>query len=270
MAIKYLQLFSDMLDDHFEPLTDEELGIIIRASMKYAFEDIEPEFERRSVLDLTWRRMRKHIEQCVASAEKMATLGKSGGEASAAKRSQADAKREQAEPKRSQAKGNRSQAASSEGQARPSESNQYQDQDQYKDQDQYHDQYQEHEQDQDHEDVGTRAREARRFHPPTVDEVRAYCQERGNRVDPQRFVDHYTSNGWRVGGKSSMKDWKAAVRNWEGNEYGSTTRDSPANQGILTRTEEHARTPDFWKSLEVNLDEVDFQGRMPGDPGYGT
>ena len=58
---------------------------------------------------------------------------------------------------------------------------------------------------------------SKRFAPPTVDEVRAYCKERGNRVDPQKFVDHYTSNGWMVG-KTKMKDWKAAVRTWEQRE----------------------------------------------------
>ena len=55
---------------------------------------------------------------------------------------------------------------------------------------------------------------AKRFIPPTVDEVRAYCQDRQNGVDPQRFVDYYSSNGWMVG-KNKMKDWKAAVRTWE-------------------------------------------------------
>lgn len=50
--------------------------------------------------------------------------------------------------------------------------------------------------------------------PPTVDEVRAYCIERGNNVDPERFVDYYTSKGWLIG-KNKMKDWKAAVRTWE-------------------------------------------------------
>ena len=49
---------------------------------------------------------------------------------------------------------------------------------------------------------------------PTVEEVRAYCSERGNGVDPQAFVDFYESKGWLVG-KSPMKDWKAAVRTWE-------------------------------------------------------
>ena len=54
-----------------------------------------------------------------------------------------------------------------------------------------------------------------RFVPPTVDEVRAYCQEKHymDRVNPNKFVDFYESKGWMVG-KNKMKDWKAAVRNW--------------------------------------------------------
>ena len=58
---------------------------------------------------------------------------------------------------------------------------------------------------------------AKRFIPPTAEEVAAYCAERGNGVSAQRFVDHYAAVGWRVG-KNPMKDWKAAVRTWEGRE----------------------------------------------------
>lgn len=50
--------------------------------------------------------------------------------------------------------------------------------------------------------------------PPTIDEVRAYCEERGNGVDPEEFVNFYQSKGWYVGSRK-MKDWKAAVRTWE-------------------------------------------------------
>jgi hypothetical protein len=57
----------------------------------------------------------------------------------------------------------------------------------------------------------------KRFRPPTAEEVRLYCAERGNKVDPQRFVDFYTSKGWKVG-SSPMKDWQSAVRNWERND----------------------------------------------------
>ncbi len=56
----------------------------------------------------------------------------------------------------------------------------------------------------------------RTFKQPTLDEVAAYCKERGNNVDPQQWIDHYTANGWKVG-KNPMKDWKAAVRTWERN-----------------------------------------------------
>ena len=55
---------------------------------------------------------------------------------------------------------------------------------------------------------------ARRFTPPTLDDVLAYVRERGSDVDPQRFLDFYASKGWMVG-KNPMKDWKAAVRTWE-------------------------------------------------------
>lgn len=53
-----------------------------------------------------------------------------------------------------------------------------------------------------------------RFTPPTVEEVSAYCKERSNGIDPEHFIDFYASKGWYVG-RSKMKDWKAAVRNWE-------------------------------------------------------
>lgn len=52
-----------------------------------------------------------------------------------------------------------------------------------------------------------------RFMAPGVQEVLDYCREQGYEMDAQRFVDYYTSVGWKVG-KSPMKDWKAAVRNW--------------------------------------------------------
>lgn len=56
----------------------------------------------------------------------------------------------------------------------------------------------------------------KRFDPPSVDEVRAYCAERNNGIDPQSFIDFYESKGWMVG-KNHMRDWKAAVRTWERN-----------------------------------------------------
>ena len=78
----------------------------------------------------------------------------------------------------------------------------------------------------------------RKFRPPTLDEVKAYCTERNNAVDPQHFIDYYTANGWKVG-KNAMKDWKAAVRTWESNGYGGKKKKAackdykPVNIGDL-------------------------------------
>ena len=54
----------------------------------------------------------------------------------------------------------------------------------------------------------------KRFMPPTVEEVKKYCSQRGNNVDAQNFVDFYTAKGWRVG-NNPMKDWQACIRTWE-------------------------------------------------------
>lgn len=68
--------------------------------------------------------------------------------------------------------------------------------------------------------IGTRAK---KFTPPTLEEVVAYCKERNNSVDPERWLSYYQANGWRVG-KNPMKDWKAAVRTWERSAYNTPRR----------------------------------------------
>ena len=55
------------------------------------------------------------------------------------------------------------------------------------------------------------------FKKPKVEEVGNYCLERNNNIDADAFCDFYESKDWFVG-KSKMKDWKAAVRNWERTE----------------------------------------------------
>ena len=72
------------------------------------------------------------------------------------------------------------------------------------------------------EDIKTPSK-AKRFTPPTLEDVQAYCMERNNNVDPQHFIDYYTSNGWQVG-KNKMKDWKAAIRTWERNNFSSNKK----------------------------------------------
>lgn len=66
-------------------------------------------------------------------------------------------------------------------------------------------------------------KEKNSFAKPTLDEVKAYCAERKSPVDPQRFYDYYSANGWKVG-KNPMKDFRAAVRLWERNEQKDTSK----------------------------------------------
>ena len=76
-----------------------------------------------------------------------------------------------------------------------------------------------------------KSKTASRFTPPTLDEVQAYCLERGNNVDAERFIDYYTANGWKVG-RNAMKDWKATVRTWERSDNGKPAP-APKQSGIM-------------------------------------
>jgi len=52
------------------------------------------------------------------------------------------------------------------------------------------------------------------FVRPSLEEVSSYIAERGNLILPDAFMDFYQSKGWKVGNQA-MKDWRAAVRQWE-------------------------------------------------------
>lgn len=67
-----------------------------------------------------------------------------------------------------------------------------------------------------------------RFSPPSLEEVKAYCQERGSGVDPETFLDFYTANGWKQGRGKPIVDWKATVRTWEKRER---TGEAPGGAG---------------------------------------
>ena len=82
----------------------------------------------------------------------------------------------------------------------------------------------------------------KRFAPPTLQEVKDYCLKMGyTHVDAERFIDYYTSNGWMVG-KNRMKDWKAAVRNWDRREKNPQRQDGAdkvAKKNRFLNLEEH-------------------------------
>ena len=65
-------------------------------------------------------------------------------------------------------------------------------------------------------------KEKKVFQKPSLEEIQAYCQERHNNVDAEKFISHYEANGWKVG-KNSMKDWRAAVITWEKSDFSAAS-----------------------------------------------
>lgn len=57
--------------------------------------------------------------------------------------------------------------------------------------------------------------------PPTITEVKSFCSEQGLIVDAAKFVEHYVSRGWLLGGGEPMTDWRTAVAGWAKRERGS-------------------------------------------------
>jgi len=87
----------------------------------------------------------------------------------------------------------------------------------------------------------------KRFSPPSVSEVQAYCTERNNNVNAEQFVDFYTSKGWKVG-SNPMKDWKACVRTWERNH-----KDKPVSPVTNTKIHNFQERKYDFAALESRL-----------------
>lgn len=87
----------------------------------------------------------------------------------------------------------------------------------------------------------------KRFTPPSLEEVRNYCKERGNGINAEAFVSYYRSKGWKVG-KTQMKDWQAAVRTWEQRERERSSGGS----------EQAERSYDLDKWVEDTRGETDY------------
>lgn len=93
------------------------------------------------------------------------------------------------------------------------------------------------------------SKEKARFAPPTLENVIGYCREKGLNVDAQRFIDYYESVGWKVGKtRKPMKDWKAAVRNWD-------RQDRAEDKPFKTRFHNHEQQTYDFDSLNLFVNE---------------
>ena len=188
----YLKIWVSFLEV-IDPLNDGERGRLFTAMLEYAKTGTMPEFKGNE--RFIWPMVKQTMDRQRAESERLTVNGSKGGR-----------------PKKTnenQQKPNET----SEKQQEPTESQKDKDKDKDKDK--------EKENEKENPLKGVKGKPLARFSPPTVEEVSAYCMERGNKVDPRHFVDFYTSKGWRVGNQP-MKDWRAAVRTWE-------QRDGPGN-----------------------------------------
>lgn len=84
------------------------------------------------------------------------------------------------------------------------------------------------------------------FIKPTVDEIKNYCFERKNNVNPEKFYDYYETRGWKLK-TGAIKDWKACVRTWEGNDFNSITQ---PKQSFMTKQQiQEQRDKDIYTRL---------------------
>lgn len=74
----------------------------------------------------------------------------------------------------------------------------------------------------------------KRFVRPTLEEVKAYCLDKGYSIDAERFINYYESVDWKRG-KTPIKDWKATVRTWESkNKHNNMPTNKNNNSGNYT------------------------------------
>jgi hypothetical protein len=73
----------------------------------------------------------------------------------------------------------------------------------------------------------TKKSNTKRFIPPTLEEVKKYCQERNNNVDPKKFFDYFSASDWVDSKGNPVRNWKQKIITWESykgvNTDGSTT-----------------------------------------------
>ena len=68
------------------------------------------------------------------------------------------------------------------------------------------------------------------FTPPTLEEVKAYCEERKNNVDYKYFYDYYSSGNWKDKKGDPVKNWKQRIITWERNNQNKNYNSNPAKE----------------------------------------
>jgi hypothetical protein len=182
MARSHLKVYFDF-DERTEELNDIEKGRLLLAMLRYAAEGQKPDL--RGNERFCFPGFKKDIDRDIASYASKVENGIKGGRP--------------AKNKPNETENNLTKPNETENNLNLKNKNEEEEQEQEKEEDRR---------------TKSKVKALSRFTPPTQEEVMAYCRERGNQVNAQRFVDFYAAKGWKVGNQP-MKDWKAAVRTWE-------------------------------------------------------
>ena len=78
------------------------------------------------------------------------------------------------------------------------------------------------------------SKKSSQFIPPTLEEIKAYCRERNNSVDPQVFFDYFDTSGWIDGNGNPVRNWKQKMITWEGRQH-STNKPSATSSGVFAK-----------------------------------
>ena len=157
--MKYLKVWTSFRDI-IQPLNDAEKGRLFDAMLVYA-ESFEESVSFSGNERFVWPAAKQFIDLTYAESIRLSENGKKGG--------RPKTKENQTEPNET-----------NENQTKPNENHKVK------------------ENTIKESNIKKSPSEIRRFTPPTLQEVADYCRERKNTVDPERFVDFYTSKGWKV------------------------------------------------------------------------
>ena len=107
-------------------------------------------------------------------------------------------------------------------------------------------------------------KKAKKFVPPTREELVAYMSEKGYRFDPDHFLDYYSTRGWHDGRDRPVKDWRRCCVTWAHNSkgYGQTPRQEP--EALRRPKREWVRAPYGW----VPKDQFKTEEELDALPGY--
>ncbi len=208
----YLKLFCDSLEK-YKRLDDAEFGRLVRAGLLYKSTGSEPVLTGRE--ELLWDGLKLEIDRDNKRYEEVVSARAIAGRKGAEARWQKDSKNS-----------NCHLPYGKNGQEEEKEEEKEKEKDSNKN-------------------------KAKRFVPPTVEQVATYCKSRGNKVDPQRFVDFYSAKGWMVG-KNKMVSWEAAVRNWERDSRQTV---SQKRNRVVNGYEQRSASEIDTTCMEVNFDE---------------